>query len=133
VVAVTGTELIGFHAATYTPRYINSYYQMVALTARGRGVAGAMLDQVLLIGVAHGSQRLKFKLKFDSDGRAFWEGFGLRPFGKDDVHLLYDVSISGVRCAADLTASSIELPQTVAAGYQRRGVQLLYEDRSKLF
>ncbi len=93
-------QVIGFHAAAFGRHYVNSYYQFLLPECRGQGLGGQMVDLLLRTAAKRGCPRLKFKVPFDSDGQRFWEGFGLRPYGKDAKHYLYDLSLRDVHTNA---------------------------------
>jgi len=87
IIALHDNHIVGFHAATLTKTgYINSYYQAVDLSFRGRQIAGNMVD-FYLKAWAGNYQRLKLKtpivLGMTAPGYAFWNGFGLKPFAID--------------------------------------------------
>lgn len=125
IVAAHDDDLFGFHAAAFGALYVNSYYQLVAAEARGRGVGGQMVEFLLREAQRLGCRRLKFKVPPGSEGQAFWEGFGLRPIGADRAHLLYDASLDGVSCAADLARSEVgAIPEQAMRRYERSGVRL---------
>lgn len=102
--------LVGFHAASFGRRYVNSYYQLTLPVARGQGVGGAMVEFLIQQAHLYGSERLKFKVPPDSDGQRFWEGFGLTPCDRDEKHLLYDVSLYAVSSAKDLATADCTKP-----------------------
>lgn len=121
-VAMRGAEVVGFHAATFGAEHVNSYYQWVSPRVRGRGIGGRMVAAVLAEARRVGCARLKFKVPHDSDGQRFWEGFGLRPFGTDAKHRLYDVSLQGVETPSDLARAASVLTKGQADRYRRKGV-----------
>jgi len=112
--------VVGFHAVSFgtRSRYANSMYQFVMPRMRGQRLGGLMVDYLLALAHVRGCTRLKMKTPFESQGRTFWEGFGLHPFGRDDHHVLFDVSLDGVTCGADLArVDSYAVPAPYLAKY----------------
>jgi len=132
IVAVdTDGALIGFHAAAFGRAYVNSYYQLTTAQARGRRVGGTMVEFLLVEAHRLRCVRLKFKVPPGSAGQRFWEGFGVLPFATDAKHALYDISLEGVRTAADLKRADCTPPVQLQLKYLRRGATLL--ENSGLF
>lgn len=122
IVAFVDGDLLGFHAAVFGKTYVNSYYQLTHPSIRGQGVGGIMVEKLLALAHELGCSRLKFKVPKGSDGQRFWEGFGLRAFGEDDHHYVFDVSLVGVSIAADLGQASRQIPDKYLRQYERYGV-----------
>lgn len=104
IVAVAGTAVAGFHACTFNRRnpYCNSYYLCVSKGFRGRGVGGALLDFTLGMAARRGNTRLKLSTPCDSEGEAFWSGFGLVPVACSGVELKWDICIAGINSVPGL-------------------------------
>jgi GNAT superfamily N-acetyltransferase len=131
IAVVEGLGVVGFHAATFGREYVNSYYQMTAPAVRGQGVGGAMVALVLNEAARVACRRLKFKVPHDSAGQRFWEGFGLRHFGTDAKHRLYDVSLAGIVTPGDLSRATVgHIPEAAARRYQLAGVQFVEPART---
>jgi len=128
-----GGRLLGFHAARFGRLHVNSFYQLVAAEARGRGVGGAMVDALLAEAIRRGCSRLKFKVHPGNDGHAFWSGFGLRPFATDadETHLLFDISLSGVERASDLARVRHEAPPESVLRRYRGALKLIAREPSQ--
>lgn len=133
IVAVEAQAVVGFHAAAFGRVYVNSYYQITAPAVRGRGVGGAMVAFLLTEAQRLSCTRLKFKVPHASAGQAFWEGFGLRPFGRDPKHLLYDIALGGVTTPSHLATADHALPDEAVRRYIAGGVELLDAPRAGLF
>jgi GNAT superfamily N-acetyltransferase len=117
----------GFHAVTFGKRnhYANSYYLYIAEGWRGQRIGGDLIQ--FMLDNRRGCTRLKFKTQFGSSGKEFWEGFGLRPFAKDDVQHLFDVNISNVNTVADLRSVGTiqDIPFVAMQNYLNKGAILL--------
>jgi hypothetical protein len=77
--------------------YVNSYYQFVEETYRGKGVGGYMFDFLIKLAVKKGLTRWKTACMINSDGDKFYKGFGLKPVAKDVSFNFYDASIEGMK------------------------------------
>lgn len=96
VVLAGGDMLAGFHGVSHTKSgYINSAAQFVAPEHRGKGLAGAMINALIMEGVQAGLSRLRFRTPIGGDGEACWRGFGVIPFGKTEKEHWYDLSLTG--------------------------------------
>lgn len=124
IIATFVDRIRGFHAAAFGKTYVNSYYQLTHPNVRGQGVGGAMVAKLIELAHERGCTRLKFKVPRISDGQRFWEGFGLRAFGEDSHHYLYDVSLEGVVVPADLADADRVIPPRYIAQYERFGAAI---------
>lgn len=110
-VAVDDTgRLAGFHGYIITNTgYLNSMFQFVRPEYRGQGIAGAMVEFILAEGLSKGVTRMRMRCPIGKDGDIFWQGFGLKPFGRTDDEHFYDFPLTGVSCLKDLITHANEL------------------------
>lgn len=136
-IALISSDMVyGFHAAVFNKRngYVNSYYQYVHTMLRGKGYGAAMVDFLLFNAQSKNCVRLKFQTPINSSGQAFWMGFGLKPFGRTDSHIYFDIDISGVYDVFGLSQLKPHrfawknFPLTSQRTYTQKGIRLIEGD-----
>lgn len=127
IIVLDGRKVVAFHAATFNKKtYVNSYYQYVDETYRGKGIGGLMFDFLLKEAYKRKLERWKTTCKIDSDGDRFYKGFGLMPAFRDDKFNYYDVGINKVKHIGDLHRKhTTSVPQNVISKHLDRNQCLL--------
>ena len=123
-------RVVAFHAVTFGSRnhYANSYYLYIHENFRRLGIGGKLVEYMLYRAQLLSCERLKMKTQFGSPGKEFWEGFGLRPFAKDDVQHIWDVDIRGVSTIKQLMEpdrDQMPIPFMEMQKYFQKGAVLL--------
>jgi len=127
IVAEKDEKLVGFHAASFGKKYVNSFYQFTHKKIRGQRVGGEMVAFLLTEAKRLEIPRLKFKVPFESDGRIFWEGFGVVPFALIPwpEELLFDICLSSVWEPSDLKGKGKYVPTRTLEQFKLKGAVIL--------
>lgn len=102
-VATINGEIVGFHAVKFLQKtYVNAYYLCTAEEHKKKGVAKAIMQEVLKEAAARGLTRYTSKAATDGQGYSYYTSLGLVPFcisarkPKGAIEYMFDFSIEGI-------------------------------------